>query len=71
MSELAFWSPFSLDGFLARLRYRRKCLGPASKTSARLVDSLWEELPTLRSGWGGVKMARVRGVEEVGTVIHT
>ena len=36
--KLAFWSPFSMEGYIAPLTYRGKGLGPASSDITDFVD---------------------------------
>lgn len=46
-SRKNFWRPFRIY----KTRYKSKGLGPASRDVTDIVDTPWEDSPSLRSGW--------------------
>lgn len=64
-SELALWSPFPINGYLAQPMCRRDGLDPASSDVTDFVDSPWESLPPLKHfcGWGWEKVGKAGGQE--------
>ena len=49
--ELALWSPFPMEGYLAQPRYSGEGLGPASIDVTDFVDSPWDASHSLRNRW--------------------
>ena len=52
MHELAFCSPFPMEGYLVQSRYSGDGLGPALSYVSDFVDSPREISPSLRNRWG-------------------